>query len=68
VDVNRTALSLCASDITDTADVGYAFEAAFSRAFKREMGVRPAGWRQNLTTAGEKPLTVDAAASSRRVE
>jgi len=28
------------------ADVGYASEAAFSRAFKRELGVSPAAWRR----------------------
>jgi AraC-like DNA-binding protein len=29
------------------ADVGYDSEAAFSRAFKRELGVAPAVWRRN---------------------
>ena len=29
------------------ADVGYDSEAAFSRAFKRELGVAPAEWRRN---------------------
>jgi AraC-like DNA-binding protein len=29
------------------ADVGYDSEAAFSRAFKRELGVAPAAWRRN---------------------
>jgi AraC-like DNA-binding protein len=28
------------------AAVGYASEAAFSRAFKRTAGVRPGAWRQ----------------------
>src|ERR1041385_3882475 len=30
-------------------DVGYESEAAFSRAFKREVGVPPATWRRNWT-------------------
>jgi AraC-like DNA-binding protein len=29
------------------ADVGYDSEAAFSRAFKRELGTTPAAWRRN---------------------
>ena len=30
------------------ADVGYESEAAFNRAFKRELGVTPAAWRRRL--------------------
>jgi AraC-like DNA-binding protein len=29
------------------ADVGYDSEAAFNRAFKRELGTTPAAWRRN---------------------
>jgi AraC-like DNA-binding protein len=29
------------------AQVGYELEAAFNRAFKREFGMPPAGWRKN---------------------
>lgn len=32
---------------TIAADVGYDSEAAFSRAFKRELGVAPAAWRRS---------------------
>lgn len=32
---------------TDGGDVGYASEAAFSRAFKKAIGVSPARWRAN---------------------
>jgi len=32
------------------ADVGYDSEAAFNRAFKRELGVTPAAWRRAPTT------------------
>jgi AraC-like DNA-binding protein len=42
-------------------EVGYDSEAAFSRAFKRELGVAPAAWRQAITSAtqsqaNERPL------------
>ena len=33
------------------ADVGYESEAAFNRAFKRELGVPPAAWRRQAATA-----------------
>jgi AraC-like DNA-binding protein len=36
---NRPAASIA-------ADVGYDSEAAFNRAFKREMGAAPAAWRK----------------------
>ena len=39
------------------ADVGYDSEAAFSRAFKREMGVAPAAWRRKT----EAPVRSDGA-------
>jgi AraC family transcriptional regulator, alkane utilization regulator len=31
--------------------VGYESEAAFNRAFKREFGMPPAGWRKNRAKA-----------------
>jgi transcriptional regulator GlxA family with amidase domain len=33
------------------AEVGYDSEAAFSRAFKRELGASPAAWREALPAA-----------------
>ena len=36
-------------------DVGYDSEAAFSRAFKREMGVTPAAWRRTSTLGARQP-------------
>jgi AraC-like DNA-binding protein len=36
------------------ARVGYASEAAFSRAFKKLVGVPPATWRRRRSTAGAK--------------
>jgi transcriptional regulator GlxA family with amidase domain len=36
------------------ADVGYESEAAFNRAFKRELGVTPAAWRRAPATAHER--------------
>ena len=33
------------------AQVGYDSEAAFNRAFKREFGMPPAGWRKNRSRA-----------------
>jgi AraC-like DNA-binding protein len=33
------------------AQVGYDSEAAFNRAFKREFGMPPAGWRKNRSKA-----------------
>jgi AraC-like DNA-binding protein len=52
------------------AQVGYDSEAAFNRAFKREFGMPPAGWRKNrskadvagapanaVQAAGEKKIT-----------
>ena len=32
-------------------DVGYDFEAAFTRAFRREMGQPPATWRKRMQAA-----------------
>jgi AraC-like DNA-binding protein len=34
-------------------DIGYESEAAFTRAFKRELGVPPATWRRRVTTGAE---------------
>jgi AraC-like DNA-binding protein len=39
--------------IADVAcEVGYDSEAAFSRAFKRHIGMRPGAWRQSMAVAG----------------
>ena len=49
-------LSGGADSIAEIADkVGYDSEAAFSRAFKRNMGIAPATWRksQRLAIAAE---------------
>ena len=34
------------------AEVGYDSEAAFSRAFKRELGAAPAAWRRAAPSGG----------------
>jgi len=41
-----------ASIATVAAEVGYESEAAFSRAFKRSVGVPPAEWRSKRSTSG----------------
>lgn len=44
------------SGMADIADqVGYGSEAAFSRAFKKIVGVPPAAWRQGIRAAGPPP-------------
>jgi AraC-like DNA-binding protein len=40
------------------AQVGYESEAAFSRAFKREFGLPPAGWRKNRGKANLAPQPI----------
>jgi AraC-like DNA-binding protein len=48
------------------ADVGYDSEAAFSRAFKRELGTTPAAWRRTSTTAKRaKELATESPGSTR---
>jgi AraC-like DNA-binding protein len=42
------------------ADVGYDSEAAFNRAFKRELGVTPAAWRRNPAKAPRPPMETAA--------
>jgi AraC-like DNA-binding protein len=37
---------------TVAAEIGYASEAAFSRAFKKVVGMSPSGWRRRLTLEG----------------
>lgn len=39
------------------ADVGYDSEAAFSRAFKRELGAAPASWRRTSATRARASVT-----------
>jgi AraC-like DNA-binding protein len=40
------------------SEIGYESEAAFSRSFKRTMGVTPSAWRQGMRPA--EPLLVAA--------
>ena len=42
----RSSKSLCHRVCSVAADVGYDSEAAFNRAFKRELGTTPAAWRR----------------------
>jgi AraC-like DNA-binding protein len=50
--VAATLLSSSAIGLAELAErVGYGSEAAFSRAFKRRVGVAPAHWRQGRRTA-----------------
>jgi hypothetical protein len=39
-------------------DVGYEWEAAFNRAFKREFGLPPAQYRRKLAANGAGPPTL----------
>jgi AraC-like DNA-binding protein len=39
-----------------SAEVGYESEAAFNRAFKRELGVTPAAWRRTPAAVPERKL------------
>jgi AraC-like DNA-binding protein len=53
------------------AEVGYASEAAFSRAFKKLVGVPPAAWRRGRAAGTDLAPTADAAPGtgrSRRVQ
>ncbi|MFM0048496.1 AraC family transcriptional regulator [Caballeronia grimmiae] len=43
--------------------VGYESEAAFNRAFKREFGMPPAGWRRCRRGEDERPVALDGDAS-----
>jgi AraC-like DNA-binding protein len=46
-----------AAPITDVAsDAGYESEAAFNRAFKREFGLPPAGWRRRERQTRNSPM------------
>ena len=49
--------------------VGYDSEAAFNRAFKREFGMPPAGWRKNRSKAdvAGAPATATQAAGEKAV-
>jgi AraC-like DNA-binding protein len=40
-----------------SAEVGYESEAAFNRAFKRELGVTPAAWRRKQLAPEARPAT-----------
>jgi AraC-like DNA-binding protein len=46
--LNRRNLNMAAI----AAEIGYESEAAFSRSFKRMMGVTPSAWRQGIRSAG----------------
>ena len=41
---------------TVAAEIGYGSEAAFSRAFKKMVGVPPSAWRRRLTHDGSRPM------------
>ena len=41
---------------TVAAEIGYASEAAFSRAFKKMVGVPPSAWRRRLGHSGPQPM------------
>ena len=48
-----TGLLAGGADIASVAEaIGYGSEAAFSRAFKKLMGMPPSAWRQRLAGAG----------------
>jgi AraC-like DNA-binding protein len=42
-------------------DAGYESEAAFSRAFKRAVGMPPSRWRRHRATAGTQTVAAVAA-------
>ena len=44
--------------------IGYESEAAFSRAFRREFGKPPAGWRKHRGKADDAPESAHSAASA----
>jgi AraC-like DNA-binding protein len=49
------------------ADVGYDSEAAFNRAFKRELGTTPAAWRRTpKTEKREKELATESRGNTRK--
>ena len=41
---------------TVAAEIGYASEAAFSRAFKKMVGISPSDWRRRLMHDGSHPM------------
>jgi AraC-like DNA-binding protein len=41
---------------TIAAEIGYGSEAAFSRAFKKMVGVRPSAWRRGLGPGARRPM------------
>jgi AraC family transcriptional regulator, alkane utilization regulator len=43
------------SIIRVATDVGYESEAAFNRAFKRELGLPPAAWRKRVARSAKRP-------------
>jgi len=47
-------------------DVGYDSEAAFSRAFKRLVGMPPSAWRRTAAQVSPRPLSPGAPSASRR--
>jgi AraC-like DNA-binding protein len=59
--LTRWRISLAAAQLRDSkasvlqiaTDVGYESEAAFNRAFKRELGLPPAAWRKRETRKGQ---------------
>jgi AraC-like DNA-binding protein len=41
---------------TVAAEIGYASEAVFSRAFKKLVGISPSDWRRRFTHDGSRPM------------
>ena len=52
---------------TVAAEIGYGSEAAFSRAFKKMVGVPPSAWRRRPGHDGSRPMarSADTAPDSR---
>jgi AraC-like DNA-binding protein len=61
---SRLLTQSSATLVSVALDTGYESEAAFSRAFKRAVGVPPSVWRRERSVSGEPYFTTDARLSS----